>query len=90
MSDRELCEAFGTTLEDVEAGVSKVEAGDFSDFDLSRVIVGRPMVKEPMRMVSAPVPVSSIEAMNRVADEQGISRSEFVRRAIDHELLAMA
>ncbi len=90
MNDRELCEMFGTSLEDVEREVSKVEAGDYSDFDFSKAIMGRPMVKEKMEMVSAPVAESRVAAMRKVAEEQGISRAEFVRRAIDHELLAMA
>jgi len=41
-------------------------------------------------MVSAPVGESRIAAMKRIAKEQGISRAEFIRRAIDHELIAMA
>lgn len=36
----------GITLEEVECEVAKVEAGDYSSFDCSRVIVGSPMQKE--------------------------------------------
>lgn len=42
MNDRELCELFGTTIEDVEHGVAKVESGDYSDFDFSKATMGRP------------------------------------------------
>ncbi len=90
MNDRELCEMFGTTLENVESEVAKVESGDYSDFDFSKVIIGRPLVKEKMETISTPVPESRIAAMRRATDELGITRAEFVRRAIDHELMTIA
>lgn len=90
MNDRELCEMFGTTLEEVEADVARYEAGDFSDFDFSKVIVGRPLVKDELENITTPVAASRIQAMKVATKKQGITRSEFVRRAIDHELLAMA
>ncbi|MDO4849489.1 MAG: hypothetical protein Q4B45_06955 [Coriobacteriia bacterium] len=93
MNDRELCELFGTTVDDVERGVAKVESGDYSDFDFSKVTMGRPfttMEKEKMETISTPVPMSRIAAMREVTERLGISRSEFVRRAIEHELLATA
>ncbi|WEV65441.1 MULTISPECIES: ribbon-helix-helix protein, CopG family [unclassified Bifidobacterium] len=43
-----------------------------------------------METVSAPVAESRVKAMNRVAKGQGISRSEFIRRAIDRELMALS
>lgn len=90
MNDKELCEMFGTTLEDVERDIAKVEAGDYSAYDFSRVMMGSPMQHEKMSMVSAPVAESRIAAMERVTKREGISRSEFIRRAIDHELMATA
>ena len=42
MGDDALCRVFGTTLEEVEADVERYEAGEFSDFDFSRVKAGRP------------------------------------------------
>ena len=90
MNDRELCEMFGTTLEDVEREVAALEAGDLSAFDFSRTMVGRPMVAEKMGSFSLKIPRSRIAAIDRVAKEQGLSRSEFVRRAIDRELVATA
>lgn len=90
MNDKELCEMFGMKLDEVETLVEKVEAGDYSDFDFSRVMLGSPMREEKMEMISAPVGQSRIAAIKRVTEELGISRAEFVRRAIDHELLATA
>lgn len=90
MNDMELCEMFGISLEDAEREVEKVEAGDYSSWDFSRVMVGSPMDNEKLEMISAPVGESRIRAMKRITKEMGITRAEFVRRAIDHELLAMS
>ncbi|WEV59477.1 hypothetical protein OZX67_02710 [Bifidobacterium sp. ESL0728] len=60
MSDEELYKLFGTTEDDVNRTVDKVEAGDYSDFDFSQVMQGRPMEKERMETVSAPVAESRV------------------------------
>lgn len=90
MRDEQLLAEFGLTEEEVERIVSKVESDDLSDFDDSRVMEGRPMEREPMETISLKIPRSRIKAVNRMAKEAGISRSEFVRRAIDNELVASA
>lgn len=90
MSDKQLAEEFGLTLDEVEQIVSKVEAGDLSDFDAAKVMDGRPMEHEPMETISLKIPRSRVKAVNRMAKEAGVSRSEFVRRAIDNELVALA
>ena len=45
MNDRELCEMFGTTLEEMEADAEKYEKGDFSDMRFGEAIDGRPQAK---------------------------------------------
>jgi hypothetical protein len=90
MTDKQLCEMFGITLEEVAKEVNKIDRDDYSSWDFSRTIKGSPMDHERMTMVSAPIAQSRIDAMQRIANEQGISRAEFIRRAIDHELLALA
>ncbi len=89
MNDKELCEMFGISIEDVESEVEKVESGDYSSWDFSRVMMGSPMENEKLEVISTPVGESRIKAIKRITEEKGITRSEFVRRAIDHELLAM-
>ena len=90
MNDQELCESFGITLEEVQREIDAVESGDLSRYDFSKTIPGRPQDHDKMRNISAPVQASRIAAMNEASRRQGISRSEFIRRAIDHELLATA
>lgn len=41
-TDTELCERFGTTLEEVEADVELYEKGDFSKMRFGEAIEGRP------------------------------------------------
>ncbi len=88
MSDSELCEMFGTTLEEVESDVERYESGDLSDFKFGKPIDGRPTAK--MKTTSLKLFDFQLEAIDRAAKKEGISRSEFVRRAIDNELVTLA
>ncbi len=90
MSDREISKAFGTTLEKIESDVAAVESGDLSAFDFNRAILGRPMVDDKMESISLKIPHSRVVAIEKAAKEQGVTRSEFMRRAIDRELVASA
>lgn len=88
MNDMELCRMFGTTLEEVEADVEKYESGDFSEFDFSEPIEGKPTAK--MRTTSIKLFDFELAAIDRAAESCGMSRSAFIRRVIDNELVAMA
>ena len=90
MKDTQLIKEFGLTVEEVDRIVKKVESGDLSDFDAAKVMEGRPLEQEPMETISLKIPRSRVKAVNRIAKEAGMSRSEFVRRAIDNELVAFA
>ncbi len=90
MKDEQLIKEFGLTDEEVEQIVEKIESGDPSDFDASKAMDGRPLEHEPMETISLKIPRSRVKAINRIAKEIGMSRSEFVRRAIDNELVALA
>lgn len=88
MNDRELCEMFGTTLEEVEADVEKYEKGDFSDMRFGEAIDGRPQAK--MKTTSFKLFDFELAAIDKAAEREGISRSAFIRRACDNELIAMS
>ena len=87
--DEEILASVGMTIEEVEAIADACEAGDYGMWDASRVSYGSPL-NEEMTTISVRLPKSRVEAMKRVTRDSGVSRSEFVRRAIDQELLAMA
>ncbi len=88
MNDRELCERFGTTLEEVEEDVAKYEKGDFSDMEFGTPIDGRP--KPKTKTTSFKLFDFELEAIDRAAEEEGISLSPFIRRACDNELIALS
>lgn len=88
MNDKELCEMFGTTLEEVEADVEKYENGDFFEMTFGNPIEGRPQPK--MKTTSFKLFDFELEAIDRAAASEGISRSAFIRRACDNELVALA
>ncbi len=88
MNDKELCEKFGTTLEEVEADAELYEKGDFSEMSFGAPIDGRPQAK--MKSTSFKLFDFELAAIDRAAAAEGISRSAFIRRACDNELIATA
>lgn len=88
MNDRELCKKFGTTLEEVEADVKKYEEGDLSGMVFGTPIEGRPQPKK-MKVTSFKLFDFELAAIDRAAEKEGISRSAFIRRACDNEILAL-
>ena len=87
--DDEILASIGMTAKEADAISEAVEAGGYSMWDSSRVSYGSPFDEE-MTTISVRLPKSRVEAMRRVAERRGVSRSEFVRRAIDQELIADA
>lgn len=86
--DEEILASIGMTMEEVDAIADACETGDYSMWDSSRVSYGSPLDEE-MTTISVRLPKSRVAAMRKVQESSGISRSEFIRRAIDQELLAM-
>ncbi len=88
MNDMELCEMFGTTLDEVGADAERYETGDLSGMEFGAPIDGRP--QEKMRTTSFKLFDFELAAIDRAAAAEGISRSAFIRRACDNELIAIA
>jgi predicted DNA binding CopG/RHH family protein len=84
--DEEILKSMGMTIEEVDEIADACEAGDYSMWDSSKVSYGNPF-EEELTAVSVRLPKSRVNAIKRAAQDNGISRSEFIRRAIDHELL---
>lgn len=91
MNNEELHEKFGVTSEQLDSWAEEYESGDWSQMEFGEVIQGRPKVfNEPLETITVKVPHSRIVAMRKISEEKGTSRSDFIRKAIDNELLAEA
>ncbi len=88
MNDKELCKMFGTTIEEVEEDAQKYENGDFSEMSFGQPIEGKPQPK--LKTTSVKMYEFELEAIDRAAKKEGISRSAFIRRACDNELISIA
>ena len=91
MNREELHEKFGVTSEQLDTWADEYESEDWSHMRFGEVTIGRPRIAdEPLDSITVKVPHSRAVAMKRVQQEKGITKSDFVRRAIDRELMAMA
>ncbi len=88
MNDKQLCEMFDTTIEEVEADAKKYENGDFSGMTFGEPIEGAPSPK--MKTSSVKFFDFELAAIDKAAKKEGISRSAFIRRACDNELISLA
>lgn len=74
---------------DLDAMAAEYEQGSWSEPE-SKVSPGRPkLYEEDMETVSFRLPRSRVDAVEAAAKREGISKSEFYRRAIDKELLSL-
>ncbi len=91
MSNEELHEKFGVTAEELDAWADEYESADWSHMRFGKIVSGRPRVaEEPLDSITVRIPHSRVVAMKRIQQESGITKSDFVRRAIDNELMSMA
>ena len=90
MSGDDLRQRFGVTGDQLDEWAGEYEGDDWSHMRFGEIINGRPRLSdEPLDSITVKVPHSRAVAMGRVQQETGMTKSEFVRRAIDNELLAM-
>lgn len=91
MNDEELHGKFGVTSAQLDAWADEYESPDWSHMRFGEIATGRPRVSdEPLDSITVKIPHSRAVALRRVQQERGITRSEFVRMAIDNELMAMS
>ena len=87
--DREkLNKMFGVTEEQLDAWAEEYESGTWDAASLGEVKRGRPsLADEDVKPVTFRLPESWIVAMDRRAEEEGITRSEFLRSAVETALV---
>lgn len=85
----EIYKKFGVTDDQLDAWADEYESKDWSHMHFGKVINGRPRISdEPLDSITVRIPHSRVMAMNRIQKEKGITKSEFVRDAIDDKLLS--
>jgi hypothetical protein len=78
------------TDDELDAMAEPWETGTWTGH-LGKVHRGRPSLCEgDVETISFKLPVSQVESIDDIAKQHGISRSEFIRDAIDKELIALA
>lgn len=81
---------FGVTGAQLDAWAGEYEAADWSHMRFGEVVKGRPRIsEEPLDSITVRIPHSRAVAISRVQEQMGITKSDFVRDAIDNELLAI-
>ena len=91
MSNEQLAKKFGVTAQELERRAAEYESDDWSSMEFGEVVEGLPEVREKMDVfVSCQIQPSRAKAIDAAAKSLGINRSEFIRRAIEHELVAMS
>lgn len=91
MNREELHKKFNVTSEQLDTWADEYESDNWSHMRFGEIVVGRPKITdEPLDSITVKVPHSRAVAIKRLQQEQGITKSDFVRSAIDHELMALA
>ena len=89
MHEKELYKKFDVTSDQIDAWAAEYESGDWSHMQFGEVIKGRPKIfSEPLDTITVKVPHSRVVAMQKISEETGASRSDFIRQAIDQALVA--
>lgn len=84
--DEKILASIGMTMDEVDSIAEACEKGDDGMWDTSKISYGSPVTDE-MEQISIRLPKSRINALKRAVKQSGVSRSEFIRRAIDQKLL---
>ncbi len=91
MNNEELHEKFGVTAGQLDAWAEEYENADWSGMRFGKAVDGTPdIAEEPFDSITVKLPRSRVVAMKKIQKESGITKSDFVRRAIDNELVSMA
>lgn len=87
MDREELNKTFGVTEEQLDDWAEEYENGTWDASTLGEVRRGRPSIAdEDVKPVTFRLPSSQILAVDRRAEEKGITRSEFLRDAVQSAL----
>jgi predicted DNA binding CopG/RHH family protein len=91
MNDKKLHERFGVTAEQLDEWAAEYESESWDGMSFGEIVKGRPKIcDEELKTITVKVPASRLAAIQNAASKSGMSRSEFLRQAIDNELMAVS
>ena len=87
MTKRDMLEKFGVTNEQLEAWEEEAAQGSLRGKPTGPVIKGRPLLfGEEMKQVGFKEPLAVIDAMQKRAEQLGMSRSGYLRHLVEQDL----
>jgi hypothetical protein len=85
MKDKELETMFGVTAEQLEESAALFERGEWPEG--RTVILGRPrLADESLKTVTFKMPIRQVAALDNLAAERGINRSDYLRGMVEKEI----
>ena len=91
MSNDELHKKFGVSSEQLDEWAAEYENESWDSMSFGQIVQGRPRISgEELKPITVKVPASRVAAIQRVASKNGLSRSAFLRQAIDNEIIALS
>ena len=91
MSNDELHSKFGVTNEQLDTWAAEYESESWNKMVFGQIVQGRPrLCDEELKSITVKVPASRVAAIQNIASKNGLSRSEFLRQAIDNEIIALS
>lgn len=88
MNSEEILKHFTITEEEIESDCKDLENDNFENWDMDNWhYVDQVHSKQKMKTLSFSVPVTTVITLENIANKEHVSKSEFLRRAVNRELL---
>jgi len=91
MSNKDLHKKFDVTEKQLDEWASEYESASWDKMSFGQIVQGRPRLSnEELKPITVKIPSSRVAAIQYITSKTGISRSEFLRQAIDNEIIAQS
>lgn len=87
MNDKEILKKFNITEEEILKMSEEMDNENFENWDLENVYYVDPIINHlPKKTLSFSVPINTAESIEIRSNKENITKSEFLRRAVNREL----
>jgi len=91
MSNDDLHKKFDVTGSRLDEWAAEYENASWDKMSFGQIVQGRPRLSnEDLKPITVKIPVSRVAAIQHIISKNGVSRSEFLRQAIDNEIIAQS